>query len=112
MARIKLLKYINHFRDRHGKKRRYYVRRPGFKAVALPGEPGSDAFMAAYAAAMSGEAPTPQIGATRTIPGTVDALLSAFLDITKESTSPFKTYSPETQRTRKNILENFREAHG
>jgi len=37
-------------------------------------------------------------------------LIAAYLD--PRSTSAFKTAAPETQRTRRNILENFRKAHG
>jgi hypothetical protein len=42
----------------------------------------------------------------------VDALVAAYLDCSPGSTSLFKTLAAETQRTRRNILENFREAHG
>ena len=48
----------------------------------------------------------------RTIAGTVNAVVAAYLDCSPISTSPFKTHKPETQRTRRNILENFRKAHG
>ena len=34
------LPYVQEYRDRHGKVRRYF-RRPGYKRVALPGTPGS-----------------------------------------------------------------------
>jgi hypothetical protein len=50
MTKIRL-KYIHEFADRHGKVRRY-VRLPGRRRVALPGAPGTEAFMAAYAAAL------------------------------------------------------------
>jgi hypothetical protein len=111
MATIKL-KYVNTFYDRHGK-RRCYFRRPGQKSVSLPGLPGSDEFMAAYQAALAGvAAPQKQIGQARTLPETVHALVAAYLDCSTGSSSPFKTLAPETQRTQRNILENFREAHG
>ena len=111
MTRIRL-QYVNSFRDRHGRLRHYF-RRPGCKAVALPGLPGSTEFMVSYQAALAGEtAPRPEIGASRTEPGTVSALVVAYLDCSPTSTSPFKTLAAETQRTRRNILENFREAHG
>ena len=42
-----LLRYVNEYRDVHGKVRRYFRRR-GFKKVPLPGLPGSEEFMAAY----------------------------------------------------------------
>jgi Phage integrase family len=52
------LQYVNEYRDRHGKVRRYF-RRPGCRAVALPGLPGSIEFMAAYQAALAVVAPPP-----------------------------------------------------
>src|SRR5215472_2672497 len=57
MARLKL-RYVNEYRDRHGKVRRYF-RRPGSRAIALPGLPGSIEFMAAYQAALAIVAPPP-----------------------------------------------------
>jgi integrase len=111
MTRIRL-HFVNEFRDRHGKIRRY-LRRPGCNAVPLPGLPGSAEFMAAYQAALTGvTAPPKVIGEARTLAGTVQAIVAAYLDCSAGSTSPFKALAAETQRTRRNILENFREAHG
>ena len=45
------LKYVHAFVDRHGRAR-YYFRRKGRKATALPGLPGGEAFLAAYKAAL------------------------------------------------------------
>jgi integrase len=105
------LKYVNVFRDRHGKLRHYF-RRPRCKPIALPGLPGSAEFMEAYQAALTGTlTPQKQAGESR-FPGTVHSLISAYLDCSPGSTSPFKALAAETQRTRRNILENFREAHG
>jgi integrase len=102
-----LLKFVQSFVDRHGHPR-FYFRRPGYARVALPGLPGSPQFMAAYQAAFDGiTAPKAEVGATRTIAGTMHWLISAYL-----SSPPFKTLAPETQRTRRNILENVREADG
>lgn len=110
--RLKKPPYTHGFIDRHGRAR-YYFRRPGFKPVALPGLPWCPEFMGAYEVAMKGEsAPKIEIGASRTVPGTVNAIVSAYLDCSADSTSPFKTLAAETQRTRRNILENFRERHG
>src|SRR6516164_10927133 len=101
-----LLRYVEEFSDRHGKPHRYF-RRAG-KRVRLPGLPGSTEFMAAYQAALDGVTlPKPEITAPRTTPGTVDWLVSAYL-----SSATFKALAPETQRTRANILENFRKAEG
>jgi integrase len=110
MATIKL-DYVQEFRDRHGKVRRYF-RRAGCKRIPLLGAPYSAEFMEAYQAALTGSGPPTVIGASRTVPGTVHALVAAYLDISANSTSPFKTFAPETQRTRRNILENFRKADG
>src|SRR5215212_2037239 len=105
------LRYVNAFYDRHGRLR-YYFRRPGCKSVALLGSPGSVEFMEVYQAALAGEQPQVQLGASHTLAGTVNALVVGYLDCSPGSTSPFKTLAAETKRTRRNILENFREAHG
>jgi integrase len=101
------LKFIQQFTDRHGHPRLYF-RRPGYKRVALPGLPGSPEFMAAYQAALDGvTARKVEIGATRMVAGTMHWLVGAYL-----SSQPFSALAPETQRTRRNILENVREADG
>ena len=46
------LPYVNAYTDRTGRKR-YYLRRPGCRQVALAGVPGSREFMQSYAAATS-----------------------------------------------------------
>jgi integrase len=91
--------------DRHGKARHYF-RRPAFKQVRLPGLPGSQEFMRAYQAALDGAEPI-EIGATRSPPGTVGALVSMYLN-----SLAFKNLAPETQRSRRGILERFRDEHG
>src|SRR5262245_49587339 len=57
MAKIRL-KYVNEYRDRHGRLRRYF-RRPGCRAIPLPGLPGSIEFMSAYEAALAIALPPP-----------------------------------------------------
>jgi integrase len=95
--------------DRHGK-RRVRFRKGGFSTY-LTGTPWSEEFMRQYAAALDGvKAQASNIGAARTVAGTVNALIAAYLD--PLSSSPFKTGAAETQRTRRNILENFRAAYG
>jgi hypothetical protein len=99
MTRLRL-QFIHEFRDRHGKIRRYF-RRPGCKAIPLPGLPGSSEFMTAYHAALGGMAvPQKQIGTARTIAGTVQALVAAYLDCSPGSTSPFKALAAETRSMR------------
>jgi integrase len=109
MSRKPPFPYVKTYHDRHGKLRRYFHRRGG-KDIPLPGLPGSAEFMAAYQAALDGSEMPFEIGASRTVAGTVGALVTAYLDCTPSSTSPFKTLAPETQRTRRNILENFHAA--
>jgi integrase len=100
-------KFVHGYIDRHGKPR-FYVRRAGFKQVALPGLPWSPEFMAAYDAAMAGETAKPlEIGATRTKPGTVNAVVVAFY-----GSNEFLKLRPITKATYRGILEAFRAKHG
>jgi integrase len=95
--------------DRHGK-RRVRFRKNGFSTY-LTGTPWSEEFMRQHAAALDGvKVQASNVGAGRTVAGSVNALVAAYLD--PGGTSPFKTLAPETRRTRRNILENFREAYG
>jgi integrase len=95
--------------DRHGK-RRVRFRKAGFSTY-LTGTPWSEDFMRQYAAALDGvKAQATNIGAKRSKPGTLDALIAAYLD--PQSSSLFKTRAPETRRTCRNILENFRREYG
>ena len=101
------LPYVHRFIDHNGHPRHYF-RRPGFKRAALPGLPGSAEFMQAYQAALTGQtAPRHDIGAIRTKPGTVDALVVAYY-----SSPAFQSLSPITGSTYRNILERFRIEHG
>jgi hypothetical protein len=68
------LPYLHDYIDIRGK-RRIVVRRRGFKNVPLPGLPGSPEFMAAYQAAIEKTTPL-DIGASRTKPGSVSALIA------------------------------------
>lgn len=106
MTRIRF-EYIHEFRDRHGKVRRYF-RRPGLKRIPLPGLPGSDEFMTAYQAALSGvSVERPAIGASLTKPGSVSAAIVGYYQSTE-----FRSLAASTQRGRRSIFERFREEHG
>src|SRR5262245_24867245 len=97
--------------DRQGK-RRVRFRKASFTTY-LTGTPWGEAFMRQYATACDGvKAQASNIGAGRTVAGTVNAIVALYLDCSDETTSPFKTLAAETQRTRRSILENFRKAHG
>jgi integrase len=87
-------------------------RKNGFSTY-LTGTPWSEDFMRQYAAALDGvTARTTNIGAERTIFGSLDWLVAAYLDCSETSRSPFKTQAAETRRTRRNILDNLRTAYG
>jgi len=95
--------------DQHGKRRVRF--RKGAFSTYLIGIPWSDDFMRQHAAALEGvKVQAGNIGAERTIPGSLNALITAYLD--PASSSLFKTRAAETQRTQRNILENFADEHG
>jgi len=107
MARIKL-KYVNAFanRGRKDKRVRYYFRRRGGKAMPLPGLPGSEEFMAAYAAALAGM-PHVEIGASRTLPGTINALVVNYY-----GSDDWHKLAADTKKNRGRVIERFRAKHG
>jgi integrase len=100
------LPHIHTFVDRHGKRRFYYRGRDG-KRIPLPGQPDSTEFLEAYQAARDNQACRPEIGANRTVPGTVNAAVISYIN-----SAVFRTQAPDTRRTRRNILERFRVEHG
>jgi hypothetical protein len=97
-------KYVHGFVDRHGKPR-WYFRRPGFKQVPLPGLPWSPEFMAAYEIALTGQ--RIEIGADRTKPGTINALVVLYY-----RSNEWSGFAVETQKTRRHIIDRFRAQHG
>ena len=108
MALIKL-RHVNSFanRDRRNGRVRYYFRRRGEKAVPLPGLPGSEDFMAAYATALAAMPDQPEIGASRTSPGSINALVVDYYRSTE-----WNDLSEDTRKTRRRIIERFRVNHG
>src|SRR5882762_1947702 len=108
MARL-ALKHVHQFRDRHGRLRHYF-RRGSAKAIPLPGLVGSEEFMATYQAALSANIPpgiNSEIGADRTLPGTIDALVVAYY-----KTVEWVNLKRTTHKTRKPFIERFRVANG
>jgi hypothetical protein len=76
-------------------------------SIYLSGTPWSDDFMRQYAAALDGvKAKARNIGADRTIAGTVNALIVSYYKLV------FPLFKPSTQAMRRNILERFRGEHG
>ena len=99
MTMIKL-PYVQEYRDRHGKVRRYF-RRPGYKRVALPGTPGSPAFKAAYESALAAE--RPPIGRKHG-EGTIGDLVISFY-----RSANFENLKPQSQRLYRLVLDKFAE---
>lgn len=105
MAKLEL-RYVQRYRDRHGRLRHYY-RRPGVKRTPLPGEVGSAEFMAAYADA-AGLKVEGGAGQGRSRPQTINALIAAYY----ASAAFKKKLQPGTQHAYRLQLDKFREAHG
>ena len=103
----KLPPQVHGYTNRHGNPV-FYLRRPGAKKIRLHGFPGSPEFMAAYEAAKAGQWAKPEIGATRTIPGTVNAALVSYY----QSTAFTAGLAKSSQGMRRAILERFREQVG
>jgi hypothetical protein len=108
MAVIRL-KYVNSFenRDRKNGRLRYYFRRRGEKAIPLPGVPGSEDFMAAYAMALAAIPEQSEIGANRTLPGSINALVVDYY-----RSAGWDALAQQTKRVRRDIIERFRIKHG
>lgn len=103
--RLKLPPYVHAFTDRHGKAR-FYFRRRGLKQVRLPGLPYSTEFMDAYQTALGNEHRT-EINASRTAPGTINALVVSYY-----KSDAWCGLEEETRKTRRRIIEKFRTEHG
>lgn len=97
------LKFVKRYKDRHGRVRHYY-RRPGHESVALPGDPGSAEFMAAYQAA---HVALREPGAEMTKVGTVDELIVSYY-----KSNAWRELDPLTHKTYRSILDRFRKAYG
>jgi hypothetical protein len=107
MASILRLRFLKSYIDRHGRVR-HYVRRPGHKLVPLPRIPGSEEFMASYASALdAAPKPTTQIGATRTRPGSINAMIIGYT-----SSADFHRLAQATQEQYQRIFERLRREHG
>jgi len=105
MAKLDL-KYVQAFKDRHGRLRHYY-RRPGFGRMALPGDVGSSEFMAAYAEAEARARPTVDNSKRAVQPRSINALVMEYY-----ASASFRSLRPTSQRPYRNVLDRFREKHG
>jgi integrase len=89
--------------DRHGKWR-HYLRRPGFKRIALAGLYGSEEFAASYRLAMAGSAAPPrEIGADRTPVGSLAHLIGVY-----KGSTHWAGLARNSRRNRQPLLERLR----
>jgi integrase len=101
-----LPKYCSWNIDRHGK-RRVRFRKGGFSTY-LTGTPWSEDFMRQHAVALEGlKERAAEIGAERTMPGSLNALCVSYY-----RSPEFRDLKASTQTMRRNIIEKFRLAHG
>jgi integrase len=98
------LRYVQTFNARGH--RYYYFRKPGCACIRLPGLPGSTEFMSAYQAALDA-VPRIEIGAGRTVPGTISSLVVAYY-----GSADFRDLGPATQQYRRWLIEKFRAVFG
>lgn len=96
--------YVSAYRDRHGVLRWRY-RRPGFPQSQTRELFGSESWWTWYAAADA--AKKIEVGATRTSPGSLNAVAVAYY-----ASSDFKRLADVTQRTYRNIIDRFRDTAG
>lgn len=106
MIRHKRPKFIHVYRDRHGKERVYF-NRPGIPKIALPLPIYCEAFWTAYHKALAGERQKPLVGATKTVSGTMNALIIEYYQCAE-----FTGLAPNTRSTYRNQLEAFRKEYG
>jgi integrase len=104
MTRIRL-HYVNEYRDRHGRVRRYF-RRPGSRGVKLPGLPGSIEFMDAYQAALATVAPPPP-STKHVIRGSLAEIAAGYF-----RSAAFANLSETSQQLYRLALKPVLDAHG
>jgi integrase len=105
MSPLRRLRYVQSFQNKKTGGVFHYFRRTGCPRVKLPGLPGSAEFMAAYQAALA--APPHEIGATRTLPGSLDAALANYYQ-----SHAFRALKGGTPAMHRAILERWRNKDG
>jgi hypothetical protein len=105
-TRSGLPKFCSWATDRHGKARVRFRRR-GFTCY-ISGIPWSPSFMEAYGKALEGvQLEASNVGASRTLPGSINALIVSYY-----SSPEFRGLKASTAAVRRNIIEAFRREHG
>lgn len=101
------LKYIHHYKDRHGKAR-WYFRAQGMPKIALPGMPHTTEFMDVYARALGdwqkGRCIQKKVydPALDTRSGTMAALIDSYF-----RSASFRNLKPVTQTTYRNLINRY-----
>jgi integrase len=108
MPRNGLPRFCSWNLDRENGKRRVRFRKGAFSTYLI-GTPWSDDFMRQYAAALEGVTVerASEVGASRSIPGSFDALCVSYY-----RSPEFQALKASTQATRRNVIERFRNEHG
>jgi integrase len=96
------LKYVNEYRDRQGKLRRYF--RLGATRGPLPGAVGSPEFLAAYQGFMAGISP---VITQRNGEGSFGRLITNYY-----AARPFTNLKPSSRQIYRYVLEPLAKAHG
>jgi integrase len=99
-------KFTHAYIDQHGRVR-FYLRRPGYAKIPLPGLPWSPEFMEAREAALADGVGKQEIAAKRTVDGTVSHALISYYKSTL-----FTGLAESSQKMRRAELERFRNDHG
>jgi integrase len=97
--------FVHGYIDRHGKPR-HYLRRKGYRKVALPGLPWSQTFMSAYERALEGQAAL-EPGKSKAKPGTMHLLAQSYM-----ASPAFTTMARNSQKTYRLEIERFGRQHG
>ena len=110
MKRSRNPPFVHEYKTQHGTIA-YYLRKPGYPKVRLRIPDGclpwSPSFMAIYEAAMTEMPAKPAIGASRTVPGTVNAAMIGYFQ-----SSFGNGVAESTKKAFRAILETFRAEHG
>jgi integrase len=105
MSPRKLPPHVEVWKDRHGKTRVYFRRDKG-KRVPLPSDINSDAFEAAYAAALAGAIETKKSRREPPAPGTIGALILSY-----QQSASYIELRPTTRKGYASRIEALRSAH-
>jgi enterobacteria phage integrase len=101
MMTVLRLKFVNEYRDRTGKLRRYFRR--GSTRGPLPGDVGSSEFMAAYQSYLSDQ---PAVTTTKAS-GSFGLLITEYY-----GSRPFLNLKPSSRKIYRYVLEPLAKAHG